>query len=44
MISDTDAYRILGLTRGASVDEVKRAYRRLAKIQHPDAAGEKNLP
>ena len=44
MISDTDAYRILGLTRGASTDEVKRAYRRLAKIHHPDAAGEKNLP
>lgn len=44
MISDTDAYRILGLTRGATTDEVKRAYRRLAKIHHPDAAGEKNLP
>ncbi len=44
MISDTDAYRILGLTRGASTDEVKRAYRRLAKVHHPDAAGEKNLP
>ena len=44
MISDTDAYRILGLTRGATTDEIKRAYRRLAKIHHPDAAGEKNLP
>jgi hypothetical protein len=44
MISDTEAYRILGLARGASTDEVKRAYRRLAKIHHPDAAGEKNLP
>ncbi len=44
MISDTEAYRILGLARGATTDEVKRAYRRLAKIHHPDAAGEKNLP
>ena len=44
MISDTEAYRILGLARGSTTDEVKRAYRRLAKIHHPDAAGEKNLP
>jgi hypothetical protein len=34
-----DPYRTLGLTRGASLDEVKRAYRRLAKANHPDAAG-----
>src|SRR5258705_10361661 len=44
MISDTDAYRILGLTRGAPTDEIKRASRRLAKTPHPDAAGERNLP
>jgi Meckel syndrome type 1 protein len=34
-----DPYRILGLTRGATLAEVKRAYRRLAKANHPDAAG-----
>jgi hypothetical protein len=34
-----DPYRILGLTRGATLEEVKRAYRRLAKANHPDAAG-----
>ena len=34
-----DPYRTLGLARGASLDEVKRAYRRLAKANHPDAAG-----
>ena len=31
-----DPYRILGLERGASDDEVKRAYRKLAKKYHPD--------
>lgn len=36
---DADPYRTLGLSRGASLDEVKRAYRRLAKTNHPDAAG-----
>ena len=36
---EPDPYRTLGLTRGASLDEVKRAYRRLAKVNHPDAAG-----
>jgi len=44
MAIDPDPYRTLGLARGASIDEIKRAYRRLAKIHHPDAAGEKNVP
>ena len=44
MATDPDPYRTLGLTRGASLDEVKRAYRRLAKSNHPDAAGEAALP
>ena len=39
-----DPYRTLGLERGAPLDEVKRAYRRLAKANHPDAAGEAALP
>lgn len=34
-----DPYRILGLAPGASTDDVKRAYRRLAKQFHPDSAG-----
>lgn len=44
MALDPDPYRILELSRGASLDEVKRAYRRLAKAHHPDAAGETALP
>ncbi len=44
MAIDQDPYRTLGLSRGASIEEIKRAYRRLAKIHHPDAAGEKNVP
>jgi hypothetical protein len=31
------AWRILGLTPGARVDDIKRAYRRLALTLHPDA-------
>src|SRR5688500_12869458 len=40
----TDPYRVLGLTPGASAAEVKRAYRRLAKENHPDTAGEAAIP
>ena len=31
-----DFYVVLGLARDASLDEVKRAYRRLARKYHPD--------
>jgi curved DNA-binding protein CbpA len=44
MSIEPDPYRILGLARGASADEVRRAYRRLVKENHPDSAGEKALP
>ena len=37
-----DPYRVLGLAQGASIAEVKRAYRLLAKRNHPDA-GEGSL-
>ena len=32
----TDYYQVLGLSRGASQDEVKKAYRKLALKYHPD--------
>jgi curved DNA-binding protein CbpA len=44
MTAVPDPYRVLGLPRGATLDEVKRAYRRLAKANHPDAAGATALP
>ncbi len=44
MTPASDPYRTLGLPRGASLDEVKGAYRKLAKAYHPDAAGPSALP
>ncbi len=35
----TDYYKILGLRRTASYSEVKSAYRKLARIRHPDVNG-----
>ena len=40
----SDPYRVLGLNPGASAADVKRAYRALAKANHPDSAGERALP
>src|SRR6202041_1464354 len=37
-----DYYEILGVTRGADAEAVKRAYRKLARKYHPDVSKEKN--
>ena len=37
-----DYYKIMGLERDASQDEIKRAYRKLARKYHPDVSKEKD--
>jgi curved DNA-binding protein CbpA len=44
MTSQGDPHRTLGVLPGASLNEIRSAYRRLAKQYHPDAAGERALP
>lgn len=36
MASNKDYYQILGINRNASFDEIKQAYRKLAREHHPD--------
>lgn len=39
----TNPYEVLGIKEGASQDEIKRAYRELAKKYHPDQYGDNPL-
>ncbi len=37
MAEKRDCYEILGISKSATDDEIKKAYRRMAKQYHPDA-------
>lgn len=39
-LSTVDPYKILGLAKDASIDDVQRAYRQKAAKYHPDAGGD----
>ena len=37
-----DYYEVMGVERGASQEDIKRAYRKLARKYHPDVSKEKD--
>ena len=42
-MSKRDYYEVLGVNKNATADEIKKAYRKLAKEHHPDKGGDETL-
>ena len=40
MASKPDYYKTLGVSKDATADEIKKAFRKLAREHHPDAGGD----
>ncbi|MDU5613192.1 MAG: DnaJ domain-containing protein, partial [Slackia sp.] len=40
MAQTPDYYKTLGVARSATQDEIKKAFRKLARTHHPDAGGD----
>lgn len=38
----SDYYSILGVSRDASIDDIKNAFKKLARVNHPDKGGDKD--
>ena len=43
-MSEQDLYKTLGVEKGASADEIKKAYRKLVSQYHPDKLVSHGLP
>lgn len=39
-MSSTDYYSVLGVSKSSSIDEIKKVYKKLALIHHPDRGGD----
>ena len=42
-MNNENFYEVLGVTETATQDEIKKAYRKLAKENHPDAGGNEEV-